>query len=388
MKYILILADGAADEPLAELGGKTPLEAAVKPNMDRIAREGRCGMLQTVDLSLTPGSDVANMSIMGYDPMKYYSGRGALEALSMGVPFPETDMAYRCNLVTIEDGKMKDFSAGHITSEEGAALFKSLQEKFPDFAFYPGVSYRNIVMFPNAEGSVSYPPHDIVGEDIAQYLPTGPDAEKLLEAMKCAEEVFRDHPVNKARIAAGKSPATGIWPWSGGKKPAMPSFESIYGKKGAVISAVDLLFGIAACAQMQIIKVEGATGFLDTNFMGKAKAAVDAVNSGADFVYLHVEATDEAGHMGSIEEKIKAVENLDKAVGYILENFDGVVMLLPDHPTPIVKKTHTHDPVPFAVKGPGFAADKCQCYSEKECKENGAFGMMKAADLLKMVFEN
>ena len=388
MKYILILADGAADEPLAELGGKTPLEAAVKPNMDRIAREGRCGMLQTVDLSLTPGSDVANMSIMGYDPMKYYSGRGALEALSMGVPFPETDMAYRCNLVTIEDGKMKDFSAGHITSEEGAALFKSLQEKFPDFAFYPGVSYRNIVMFPNAEGSVSYPPHDIVGEDIAQYLPTGPDAEKLLAAMKCAEEVFRDHPVNKARIAAGKSPATGIWPWSGGKKPAMPSFESIYGKKGAVISAVDLLFGIAACAQMQIIKVEGATGFLDTNFMGKAKAAVEAVNNGADFVYLHVEATDEAGHMGSIEEKIKAVENLDKAVGYILDNFDGTVLLLPDHPTPIVKKTHTHDPVPFAVMGPGFAADACQCYSEKECKENGAFGMMKATDLLKTVFEN
>ncbi|HJJ38732.1 MAG TPA: cofactor-independent phosphoglycerate mutase, partial [Methanocorpusculum sp.] len=345
MKYILILADGAADEPVSELGGKTPLEAAVKPNMDRIAREGRCGMLQTVDPSLTPGSDVANMSIMGYDPLKYYSGRGALEALSMGIPFPASDMAYRCNLVTIEDGKMKDFSAGHITSEEGAALFKSLQEKFPDFSFYPGVSYRNIVMFPNAEGSVTYPPHDIVGEDIAQYLPSGPDAEKLLAAMKCAEEVFRDHPVNKARIAAGKNPATGIWPWSGGKKPAMPSFESIYGKKGAVISAVDLLFGIAACAQMKIIKVDGATGFLDTNFMGKAKAAVEAAKNGSDFVYLHVEATDEAGHMGNIEEKIKAIEHLDEAVGYILDNFDGTVLLLPDHPTPIVKKTHTHDPV-------------------------------------------
>ena len=388
MKYILILADGAADEPLAEYGGKTPLEVAVKPNMDKIAKNGRCGMLRTVDRSLTPGSDVANMSIMGYDPLKYYSGRGALEALSMGVPFQETDWAYRCNLVTIEDGKMKDFSAGHITSEEGAALFASLQEKFPQLSFYPGVSYRNIIMFPHAKGSESFPPHDIVGEDIGQYLPRGPDAEMLLSAMKCAEEVFRDHPVNKARIAAGKAPATTIWPWSGGNKPSMPSFESVYGKKGAVISAVDLLFGIAACAQMKIIKVEGATGFLDTNFMGKAKAAVDAVNGDADFVYMHVEATDEAGHMGSSTEKIRAIENLDKAVGYILDNFDGVVMLLPDHPTPIVKKTHTHDPVPFAVMGPGFAADECQCYSEKECSAKGAFGLMQAADLLKTVFNN
>ena len=388
MKYILILADGAADEPLADRGGKTPLELAAKPNMDKIARCGRCGMLQTVDRSLTPGSDVANMSIMGYDPMKYYSGRGALEALSMGVPFPETDWAYRCNLVTIEDGKMKDFSAGHITSEEGAALFASLSEKFPALSFYPGVSYRNIIMFPKAKGSESFPPHDIVGEDIAQYLPKGPDAEVLLAAMKCAEEVFRDHPVNKARIAAGKAPATTIWPWSGGKKPEMPAFEDVYGKKGAVISAVDLLFGIAACAKMQIIKVEGATGFLDTNFMGKAKAAVDAANGDADFVYLHVEATDEAGHMGSAEEKIRAIENLDKAVGYILEHFDGVVLLMPDHPTPIVKKTHTHDPVPFAIMGPGFEADDCQCYTEKECREKGAFGTIKATSLLKMVFEN
>ena len=386
MKYLLILADGAADEPLAELGGKTPLEAAHKPNMDRIAREGRCGMLQTVERSMTPGSDVANMSIMGYDPAAYYTGRGALEALSMGVPFGPDDMAYRCNLVTIEDGKMKDFSAGHITSEEGAALFASLKEKFPQLAFYPGVSYRNIIMFPGAKGSVSYPPHDIVGEDIEQYLPQGPDREMLLAAMKCAEDVFKDHPVNKARIAAGKAPATTIWPWSGGKKPAMPAFSSVYGKKGAVISAVDLLFGIAACAQMQIVKVEGATGFLDTNYMGKAKAAVDTLKGDVDFLYMHVEATDEAGHMGSIEEKIKAIENLDKAVGYILDNFDGTVLLMPDHPTPIVKKTHTHDPVPFAIRGPAFAADDCKVYSEAECREHGAFGQMKSVDLLKMVF--
>lgn len=386
MKYLLILADGAADEPVAELGGKTPLQVAHKPNMDRIAREGRCGMLQTVERSMTPGSDVANMAIMGYDPKLYYTGRGALEALSMGVPFSADDMAYRCNLVTVENGKMKDFSAGHITSEEGAALFASLQKKCPDLTFYPGVSYRNIIMFPHAQGSTSYPPHDIVGEDIESYLPQGPDRDMLLKAMKCAEEVFKDHPVNTARIAAGKAPATTIWPWSGGKKPAMPPFERIYGKKGAVISAVDLLFGIAACAQMKIIKVDGATGFLDTNYMGKAKAAVDALKGDIDFVYLHVEATDEAGHMGSVEEKIKAIENLDTAIGYILDTFDGTVLLMPDHPTPIVRKTHTHDPVPFAIRGSGFNADSCTIYSEDECRRHGAFGMMKAVDLLKMVF--
>ncbi len=388
MKYLLILADGAADEPLEQLCGKTPLEAAKKPNMDRIAREGRCGMLQTVEHSMTPGSDVANMSIMGYDPTKYYTGRGALEALSMDVPFGPNDMAYRCNLVAIEDGKMKDFSAGHITSEEGTAILASLQEKFPQLKFYPGVSYRNIIMFPGAQGSISFPPHDIVGQEIEQYLPQGPDRETLLKAMKCAEEVFKDHPVNKARIAAGKTPATTVWPWSGGKKPEMPAFESVYGKKGAVISGVDLLFGIATCAQMKIVRVEGATGFLDTNYMGKAKAAVKTLKGDVDFLYMHVEATDEAGHMGSIGEKIRAIENLDKAVGYILDNFDGTIMLMPDHPTPIVKKTHTHDPVPFAVRGPGFAADACQIYSEKECRAHGALGQMKSGDLFKMVFRS
>lgn len=385
MKYLLILADGAADEPLEELGGKTPLEVAKKPNMDMIAKKGRCGMLKTVDESMTPGSDVANMSILGYDPEKYYTGRGALEALSMGVPFGEDDMAYRCNLVTIENGKMKDFAAGHITSEEGAELFKSLQEKVPELKFYPGVSYRNVMMFPGGKGVESYPPHDIVDEVVDNYMPKGPDADVVMKAMVRAADVFENHPVNVARKAAGKNPATTIWPWSSGKKPAMPKFEEMFGKKGAMISAVDLLFGIAACCGMEIVKVEGATGYLDTNYMGKAKAAVETLKGDADFVYMHVEATDEAGHLGSVEEKIRAIERLDEAVGYILENFDGCVMLMPDHPTPIAKKTHTHDAVPFVVMGKD-EADSVSVYTEKDVRENGAYGLMKAVDLLPMVF--
>ncbi|HJJ60684.1 MAG TPA: cofactor-independent phosphoglycerate mutase [Methanocorpusculum sp.] len=385
MKYLLILADGAADEPLEELGGKTPLEVAKKPNMDMIAKKGRCGMLKTVDESMTPGSDVANMSILGYDPEKYYTGRGALEALSMGVPFGDDDMAYRCNLVTIENGKMKDFAAGHITSEEGAELFKSLQEKVPGLKFYPGVSYRNVMMFPGGKGVESYPPHDIVDEVVDNYMPKGPDADVVMKAMVRAADVFENHPVNVARKAAGKNPATTIWPWSSGKKPAMPKFEEMFGKKGAMISAVDLLFGIAACCGMEIVKVEGATGYLDTNYMGKAKAAVETLKGDADFVYMHVEATDEAGHLGSVEEKIRAIERLDEAVGYILENFDGCVMLMPDHPTPIAKKTHTHDAVPFVVMGKD-EADSVSAYTEKDVRENGAYGLMKAVDLLPMVF--
>ena len=385
MKYLLILADGAADEPLAELGGKTPLEVANKPNMDKIAKNGRCGMLKTVEESMTPGSDVANMSILGYDPEKYYTGRGALEALSMGVPFGEDDMAYRCNLVTIENGKMKDFAAGHITSEEGAELFKSLQEKVSGVTFYPGVSYRNVMMFPGGKGAETYPPHDIVDEVVDDYMPKGPDADTLMKLMVRAADVFENHPVNIARKAAGKNPATTIWPWSAGKKPAMPQFCEMFGKQGAMISAVDLLFGIAACCGMKIVKVPGATGYLDTDYMGKAKAAVEALQGDADFVYMHVEATDEAGHLGSVEEKIKAIERLDEAVGYILENFEGCVMLMPDHPTPIAKKTHTHDAVPFVVMGKD-AADAVSVYTEKDVAENGAYGLIKATDLLPMVF--
>ena len=359
MKYLLILGDGMADEPIPELGGKTPLEVAHKPNMDRIAKNGRCGMMKTVPDDQEPGSDVANMSILGYDPDTYYTSRGALEAVSMGVPFGPSDLAYRCNFVTIENGKMKDFAAGHISSEEGKQLFASLQERLKDFGvrLYPGVSYRNVLMFPNGKGSVTKAPHDIVGELIDPYLPTGEDAADLHRFMVISYDVFANHPVNKARIAAGKNPANMIWPWSGGAKPAMPQFTEMFGKKGA----------------------------LDTDYMGKAKAAVETLKGDVDFVYMHVEATDEAGHLGSVEEKIKAIERLDEAVGYILDNFDGCIMLMPDHPTPIAKKTHTRDPVPFAVLGLG-KADDAAAYTEKEIAAKGSYGMVKSTDLLKTIF--
>lgn len=375
-----------ADEPVAELGGKTPLEVARKPNMDRIARDGKCGMLRTVPDTMEPGSDVANMSIMGYDPAKYYTGRGALEALSMGVPFGPDDLAYRCNLVTIENGKMKDFSAGHISSAEGAELFASLQEKLKEFgvSLYPGVSYRNVLMLAGGKGSVTKAPHDIVGEVIDPYLPSGEDAELLHRFMVISYDVFSNHPVNKARIAAGKNPANMIWPWSGGAKPAMPAFSSLFHKKGAVISAVDLLFGTARCAGMEVVKVPGATGYLDTNYLGKAQAAVETLKGDVDFVYMHVEAPDEAGHLGSLEEKIKAIERLDEAVGYILDHFDGCVMLMPDHPTPVAKKTHTRDAVPFAVLGKGV--DSVLVYTEKEVAAKGSYGLVASVDLLTMIF--
>ncbi|MDV0441592.1 cofactor-independent phosphoglycerate mutase [Methanorbis furvi] len=387
MKYLLILGDGMADEPIPELGGKTPLEVAKKPNMDRIAREGKCGMMRTVPDSQEPGSDVANMSILGYDPAKYYTSRGALEAMSMGVPFGPNDLAYRCNFVTIENGKMKDFSAGHISSAEGKELFASLSERLKDFdvKLYPGVSYRNVLMLPNGKGSVTKAPHDIVDEVIDPYLPVGEDAAVLHRYMVISYDVFANHPVNKARIAAGKNPANMIWPWSGGAKPAMPAFSEMFGKKGAVISAVDLLFGIARCAGMEIVKVPGATGYLDTDYLGKAKAAVSTLKGDVDFVYMHVEAPDEAGHLGSVEEKIKAIEQLDEAVGYILDNFDGCVMLMPDHPTPIAKKTHTRDAVPFAVLGLG-EKDSVSMYTEKEVAAKGGYGSVQSVDLLRMIF--
>jgi 2,3-bisphosphoglycerate-independent phosphoglycerate mutase len=376
-----------ADEPIPELGGKTPLEIAKKPNMDYIAREGRCGMMKTVPDSLEPGSDVANMSILGYDLDKYYTGRGALEAVSMNVPFDSLDLAYRCNLVTIENGKMKDFSAGHISSEEGKELFSILQKRINGFGvkLYPGVSYRNVLILPNGKGSVTKAPHDIVGELIDSYLPAGEDAQELHRCMMISYDVFANHPVNRGRIVAGKNPANMIWPWSCGKRPIMPQFFEMFGKKGVIISATDLLLGIASCAGMGVAKVPGATGYLDTDYMGKAKTAVEILKGDIDFVYLHVEATDEAGHLGSIEEKIRAIERLDEAIGYILDNFNGCVTLTPDHPTPTAKRTHTRDPVPFAIFGLG-GHDDVSVYTEREIAAKGSYGMIRSMDLLKMIF--
>ncbi len=382
MKYIVILGDGMADEPIAELGGKTPLEYAKTPNLDRMACEGACGMLRTVPDGFEAGSDIANMAILGYAPEKYYTGRGPLEAMSMGIDLAPGDVAYRCNLVTIEDNTMADFSAGHISSEEGAGLLATLQEEVPDVMFRAGVSYRNLLVVPEGKGSASTPPHDIVGQGISPFLPKGGDAEILMHCMTKSREIFDNHPGNLARKAAGKRPATRVWPWSGGKKPAFPPFVTKYGKKGGIISAVDLLNGIARCAGMEVITVPGATGYLDTDYAAKARYALDAIQH-LDFVYVHIEAPDEAGHLGSIREKVKAIEKVDEVVGRILDGFDGIVAVLPDHPTPIRAKTHTRDPVPFVVRGKG--TDITMEYSEKMARLGG-LGMKNATEFLDFLF--
>ena len=383
MKYIVILGDGMADEPLAELGGKTPLGYAKIPNMDRMAREGACGMLRTIPDTYEAGSDIANMSILGYDPAQYYTGRGPLEAMSMGVDLAPGDVAYRCNLVTVENARMADFSAGHIPSGEGADLFAALGPAIPEVMVKPGVSYRNLLVVPEGRGAISTPPHDIVGQDIFAYLPRGGDANLLLRCMERSREVFSGHPVNTARRKAGKKAATQIWPWSGGPKPAFPLFRQKYGKDGGMISAVDLLNGIARCAGMEIIRVPGATGYLDTDYAAKAHHALEAIGH-LDFLYLHIEAPDEAGHLGSVEEKVKAIERVDGVVGTILEQFDGVVAVLPDHPTPIRVKTHTRDPVPFVVRGKG--RDSTEEFSE-EAARHGGFGTRNAVDFLPFLFD-
>ncbi len=371
-----------ADEPLAELGGKTPLEYAEIPNMDRIARDGRCGMLRTVPDGFEPGSDIANLSILGYDPRTTYTGRGPLEAVSMGVTLHDGDFAYRCNLVTVRDGVMEDFNAGHISSAEGAELLRDLDVALEDIRVYPGVGYRNLMVVSPALGAETTAPHDIVGQPVDDYLPRGGDAEILRDCMERSEEIFADHPVNRRRLQEGKLPATGIWPWSGGKRPSIAPFREKYGLAGGMISAVDLLRGIALLAGMEVIDVPGATGFLDTDYEAKARYAVRALDH-LDFVYVHVEAPDEAGHMGSVEEKVRAIERLDEAIGIVLDRPDTTIAVLPDHPTPIRTKTHTADPVPFAVLGKG--RDDVSAFSEDEAAR-GSFGLVQAPKFLSLLF--
>ncbi|MEI7433389.1 MAG: cofactor-independent phosphoglycerate mutase [Methanomicrobiales archaeon] len=382
MKYLLVLGDGMADEPLAELGGMTPLEYAKTPNMDRIAREGACGMLRTIPEGFEPGSDIANLSVLGYDPRLYYTGRGPLESMSMGIPLRDDDVAYRCNISTVVDGRMDDFSAGHISTRESRDLLESLAEKVPYVFLKEGISYRNLLVISHGKGSETTPPHDIVGQDIAPYLPSGGDADILRRCIDESTRVFLNHPVNKARITTGKTPATQVWPWSGGKRPALPLFKDKYGKKGGMISAVDLLNGIARCAGMEVVRVPGATGYLDTDYHAKARYAIEALKH-LDFLYLHVEAPDEAGHLGSVDEKVRAIERVDEMLGIIMEEFSGVIAILPDHPTPIRLKTHTSDPVPFAVRG--LKKDDTKRYSEREA-QSGTYGTINAIDLLSLLF--
>ncbi|MDR2855851.1 MAG: 2,3-bisphosphoglycerate-independent phosphoglycerate mutase, partial [Methanomicrobiales archaeon] len=296
MKYVILLADGMADEPLPEYDNQTPIEIAHTPHLDKIARKGAMGLVKTVPDSLEPASDVANLSLLGYDPKENYTGRGPLEALSIGVSLVETDIAYRCNLVTIENGIMIDSTAGHISNEEGAQLIAALSA-ISEVHFYNGVSYRNLLILPNGKGAETKPPHNMIGKKIHELLPSGKDAKRLFTYMEKAHAILEDHPINKARMKAGKAPANWIWPWNGGKSPQLKAFSEMFGISGGVISGVDLLKGIAIAAGMKAISVPGATGYLDTDYMAKARYALNALKE-LDLVYVHVEAPDEAGHMG------------------------------------------------------------------------------------------
>ncbi|MDD1665106.1 MAG: cofactor-independent phosphoglycerate mutase [Methanomicrobiales archaeon] len=380
-KYLMVVGDGMADEPLAELGGKTPLEYARTPNFDRIAHEGACGMVRTIPPGFEAGSDIANLSLLGYDPKKYYTGRGPLEAASMEVPLGERDIAYRCNLVTVTDGVMVDFSAGHIPSSEGSPLIRAVGAAVEGASLHAGVSYRNLLVVPNGEGAETAPPHDIVGERIESHLPRGGDAPTLVRVIERSRVILRDQPVNRERVARGQRPANMVWPWSGGRRPALPLFRDLHGISGAMISAVDLLNGIARLAGMEVIRVPGATGYLDTDYAAKARYATEALER-FDFLYLHVEAPDEAGHMGSVEEKVRAIERVDGMVGTIMESFRGIVAVLPDHPTPIRVKTHTPDPVPFAVRG--LLRDGTSRLTEREAARGG-YGTLEGPRFLPLI---
>lgn len=369
MKYIILLGDGMADRPHAKLGGKTCLQAAKTPNLDRLATLGQAGMVQTVPEGFPPGSDVANLSVMGYDPRTYYSGRSPLEAASIGVELGPDDVAYRCNLVTlrITGGKsaghrggrraiMEDFSAGHISTEEARLLIEELDGKLGSdrIRFYPGVSYRHLMVWKGGKDKIECtPPHDIQDKNIQDYLPCGEGDQIINALMEESTDLLLSHPVNTARQENGKRQANSIWLWGQGKRPTMPTFKEKYGLQGAMISAVDLTKGIGIYAGFDVINVPGATGWIDTNYVGKAEHALFALKT-RDLVYVHVEAPDEAGHAGDLDNKIKAIEDFDELlVGNIMhgmKQFDDYrILALPDHPTPVELRTHSSEPVPFVI---------------------------------------
>lgn len=385
MKYIVVVGDGMADYPRPELDNKTPLQYAVTPNMDLLAAQGKTGMVKTVPNGFPPGSDVANLSVMGYAPEKYYTGRSPLEAVSMGVELAEQDVAFRCNLITLSDDAgyeqktMVDYSAGEITSEEAAELIAAVNQELggSERRFYPGISYRHLMVWQGGPVKVELtPPHDISDRSVTDYLPKGEGQDILLEIMRNSYLLLKDHPVNRSRIQRGLRPANSVWLWGQGKKPSLPLFKELYGLQGAVISAVDLIMGIGICAGLEIIKVPGATGNIHTNFLGKAEAALTALRDGADFIYLHVEAPDEAGHQGETEIKVKAIEEIDRLVLATLlkslpEFGDYKIMLLPDHPTPLSIKTHTAEPVPFVLMDSGGKGASGRKYDEQTAAASG-----------------
>ncbi len=389
MKYIVVLGDGMADWKLEELGGKTPLQYAKKPYIDMLAKRAEVGLCRTVPAGFKPGSDVANLSVMGYDPHDCYTGRSPLEAVSIGIDLKDTDVTLRCNLVTLsdeekyEDKTMLDYSAGEISSEEAKQLVDSLKEQFDseDFSLYAGVSYRHcLVAHGGITGHDLTPPHDITGKPIAEHLPKGPQGELYLNMMKRSAEILKNHPVNVARRAAGKNPANSVWFWGEGTKPALENFQTKFGKKGGVISAVDLVKGIGILAGMDVIEVEGATGNYDTNFAGKAEAALNALlRDGLDFVYIHMEAPDECGHQGDIAHKIYSIEQIDAMVVHSLADRlmqareDFRILICPDHPTPIAVRTHVADPVPYLLFDSRKDAKGADTYDEDSAKQTGIF---------------
>jgi 2,3-bisphosphoglycerate-independent phosphoglycerate mutase len=399
MKYILILGDGMADYPVPELDDKTPLQLANKPNMDMIAAKGCSGLLKTVPEGLTPGSGTAILSVLGYDPTRYYTGRGPFEAAARNIKLDENDVAYRCNLITEKDGILIDYSSDHITNSESAQLIEALKtrmEKTGEVEFFAGLGYRHFLILRNYmhnEIIECTPPHDARGEEISKILPKAETQEakgvgELLSRMILdSKMVLQNHSVNFARRKAGKRPGNMIWPWGGGRKPVMPTFKEKYGVDAAVISAVDLVKGIGVCAGMTVVDVPGATGLYDTNYEGKAEYALAALED-RDMVFVHVEAPDEAGHSRDYALKVKTIEDLDKRlIGQIMDELkeDCVIAVLPDHPTPIQIGTHTRDPVPFTIYSPSVEADNVKKFDEFSAKK-GRFGSIAGEAFMSLFF--
>lgn len=388
MKYAVVLGDGMADYRMPRLGHRTPLQYVHKPNIDYLAANGEIGIVRTIPEGLSPGSDTANLSVMGYDPKKYYTGRSPLEAVSMGVELTDTDLAFRCNLVTLdidgdyESAVMADYSSDEISTSESAELIDELNRQLSSdtVRFHAGISYRHCMVWHGGSGTRKLtPPHDILGKRIAPYMPSGDNSDMFIGLMKKSHEILAGHPVNKSRVSRGLRPANSIWLWGEGRKPALPGFAGKYGLSGSVIAAVDLIKGIGICAGLDIVEVEGATGNINTNFRGKAEAALKELKNGKDFVYIHIEAPDECGHRFEIENKVKSIELIDElVVGTLLEGLadydDFGIMVLPDHPTPLSLRTHTADPVPYVIyrkscsKPSGVAG-----YDEFEAQKTGIF---------------
>lgn len=371
MKYLVLIPDGSADDPRAELGGRTPLQAAATPNFDRLARAGTVGLVKTIPDGFAPGSDVANLCVLGYDPHAYYSGRAPLEAASLGIDLDKDDVAFRCNLVYIEESFMSDFSAGHIDTESACRLISYLQEKLGtgDASFFPGLSYRHIMVSKGkALKALCTPPHDITGKPIEPFLPKGQGGSWLRDLMETSARLLADHPVNQKRILESKSPANMIWLWGQGTAPKMPSFHERFGLRGSVISAVDLVKGLGKYAGLEVIEVPGATGWLDTDYAAKARYALKQLES-KDFVYVHVEAPDEASHSGDSAAKVEAIERFDSLLlGTLLEGLKDFpehrVLILPDHATPLATKTHNAEPVPFLLHDSSSRGEKDQSFDE------------------------